>query len=756
MDGRSIGMPTQDARDGMSVLSNSRLPFLAVILLATAMSGTSQDAPVLPQPPEESSEESSEDDDLSFLSMEISDLRRVKVTDPVVFSVSKAAEKSSDAPSTVYVISAEDIHRRGYSTLTDVLRDVPGLETIENYFSEIGTLVPVRGVVGNNKIVVLVNGMRINPPGGEPMPMRGISVRLAQQVEIVYGPGSTLYGQDANSAIINITTKTQDGREVVGTYGSDEYREVYAGNTSVLGGPKDDPIKLSTMFYYTDSDLSDFSETNPDWWAGFSPLPVGASAVPERRDLNMNVFARLENKHNSVQMWWRDSERSSAEGGYSPVLYFVDEAIWSDRQLAIEARNRTEFSSCATLQSRASYYRYEIDPSSRYVFPAGGSLFLDDFKYGIGSATQIEELLTVDLGKRWQLFAGFEATFSDVVPKATIPGGADPDQSIVPQGGEFVYYTVAGDPTSAVTVPRATNLVYENYGFFLQTKCEYSDELTLVGGVRVDTNTRYDTTPVSPRFTAIYKRPDMPLVFKYIYANAFLGPAPYFAFNVFDNGSAMNTSNPGLQPETTQSHELNLTWRGDQLQMTASTYFNSHDNLVQVGDLALPVNIVQNTVWMDAAGTDPRVLTQTANSGSSEVFGVDLFAKYNTERLDWWASYSYVDFRSTVGGVTSGLPQISRNNFRAGMSVNLTDHFVVTPSLVIRSTPQNVSTTNTLERELHDPAEMNLFMLYRPSSQVELFGTFRNLTDHRYALKGVLGPTPQEPFRFQGGVRIKY
>src|SRR4051794_31398504 len=63
-----------------------------------------------------------------------------------ISTASKKIEKVSEAPATVYVITQEDIKLRGYVFIKDVLRDLPGMETIENYFSEQGTLVPVRGV----------------------------------------------------------------------------------------------------------------------------------------------------------------------------------------------------------------------------------------------------------------------------------------------------------------------------------------------------------------------------------------------------------------------------------------------------------------------------------------------------------------------------------------------------------------------------------------------------------------------------------
>src|SRR6266566_9562423 len=96
-----------------------------------------------------------------------SDMSLEQLLEMRVTTASRTDERAGDAPATVYVISKRDIRARGYSTLADVLTDLPGMETVENYYSEQGTLVPVRGIVGNNKIVLLINGMRVNPPGGE-------------------------------------------------------------------------------------------------------------------------------------------------------------------------------------------------------------------------------------------------------------------------------------------------------------------------------------------------------------------------------------------------------------------------------------------------------------------------------------------------------------------------------------------------------------------------------------------------------------
>ena len=118
--------------------------------------------------------------------LSIEDLMQLQVA--TVTTASKKEEKATSAPGTVIVIDQNDIRLRGYSTLKDVLRDLPGMDVADNFFSEIGTQVAVRGITGNNKIVVLVNGMRVNPPGGEYFPIRNdFSVRNAEQIEVIYG-----------------------------------------------------------------------------------------------------------------------------------------------------------------------------------------------------------------------------------------------------------------------------------------------------------------------------------------------------------------------------------------------------------------------------------------------------------------------------------------------------------------------------------------------------------------------------------------
>src|SRR5581483_3124426 len=71
----------------------------------------------------------------SVRELSLEDLLNWRVT-----TASRIEEKAAEAPGTVYVISKQDIRARGYSTLMDVLKDLPGMETVEYYYSEQGSL----------------------------------------------------------------------------------------------------------------------------------------------------------------------------------------------------------------------------------------------------------------------------------------------------------------------------------------------------------------------------------------------------------------------------------------------------------------------------------------------------------------------------------------------------------------------------------------------------------------------------------------
>ncbi len=699
----------------------------------------------------------------------IEELMNVKVA--TVTTASKRAEKSTEAPGMVIVIDANDIRLRGYSSLKDVLRDLPGMETSENIFTELGTQLSVRGIPSNNKIVVLVNGMRVNPPGGEYFPLRNdFSVRMAEQIEVIYGPGSTLYGQDAISAVINIKTKTSPlpgggksgplALEFGGHYGLNEERELWGSFGKVFDADRN--IRLDGYVQIHDSNLSRFDREYPRWWDDYRDIagPKGRGTVPERKDFGLNALVRLEVGNFSLQSWYRDSERSSSEGYGPAALGFLREARWQDRSWVTEARHDWKIADAVTLTSAATYNWYEVDPHSRYVFPKGdlfgADWFFNDYKYANGTSLSLEETLRVDFSRSVSMLLGGTYTSYDIIPKATVPGGANRgnDQDIVRQGGAFQYALTPGG--ALTSIPRVAEIDFARYGAYLEFGLQVAPKLKVIAGGRVDKDSRIDEPSYTPRGAVIWNVTDS-LTAKYTYSWAYISPAPYFAFANYDRGDILNTGNPNLQPETAKTHEVNLSYNKEAVNLGLSLYAGKQDSLVLVSDANLPPNTLEPLVFLDGDAKQPRRLTNTVNSGTSNNAGLDFYGRAKvTPNVSTWFSYSFTTFEEDTAGQMFGLKGISAHNFRLGATWAVTPKLFITPSIVARSTPQNLN-AGRLGDELQDPWFVNLHLLYAPRERVEFYVDLRNVTDNHYATTGFLpNAIPQDAFSGVIGMRISF
>jgi len=141
--------------------------------------------------------------DLTNLSLD--DLAKVQVT-----SASRKAESLSTAPAAIYVLTSEAIREGGFTTLPDALRMVPGLyvaQTDDHIWQ-----ISARGFsdLYNNKMLVLVDGRSVYTPlyGGVYWDALDIPLENIDRVEVIRGPGGTLWGANAVNGVINIVTRT--------------------------------------------------------------------------------------------------------------------------------------------------------------------------------------------------------------------------------------------------------------------------------------------------------------------------------------------------------------------------------------------------------------------------------------------------------------------------------------------------------------------------------------------------------------------
>ncbi len=143
----------------------------------------------------------------------VEDLRRLSIDDLAnlpVTSVSKRPEPLSDAAAAIYVITAADIRRLGVTTLPEVLRLAPNLEVAKiNAYSWSITARGFNSPETANKLLVLVDGRSVYEPIGSGVLWQQVNVPLdnIDRIEVVSGPGGTLWGANAVNGVINIVTK---------------------------------------------------------------------------------------------------------------------------------------------------------------------------------------------------------------------------------------------------------------------------------------------------------------------------------------------------------------------------------------------------------------------------------------------------------------------------------------------------------------------------------------------------------------------
>lgn len=159
----------------------------------------------------------SKDAEDSFLGLSMEDLLNIEVT-----SVSKRPQSLQDASAAIFVITGEDLHRLGVTSIPDALRLVPGLHV--GRIDSNKWAVTSRGFNGrfSNKLLVLVDGRNVYTTvfSGVYWEIQDPMIADIERIEIIRGPGSTLWGANAVNGVINIITKhaadTQGGLAVIG------------------------------------------------------------------------------------------------------------------------------------------------------------------------------------------------------------------------------------------------------------------------------------------------------------------------------------------------------------------------------------------------------------------------------------------------------------------------------------------------------------------------------------------------------------
>lgn len=251
------------------------LPLLALALpLALGLPVSAQEAP----PPDARS--------LAELSLE--ELGNIDIT-----SVLKRPERLSQAAAAIYVITRQDIGRSGATTIPEALRLAPNLQVAQVDSSQYTIGARGLNIANVNKLLVLIDGRTVYTPlfAGVFWDAQDVLLEDIERIEVISGPGGTLWGSNAVNGIINIITRNaRDTQGTLITGGGGTRDRVLAGLRH--GGTIADGVYYRVYAKYSDWDATAAADGASasdgwhkvqggfrlDWAGGADALTLGADA----------------------------------------------------------------------------------------------------------------------------------------------------------------------------------------------------------------------------------------------------------------------------------------------------------------------------------------------------------------------------------------------------------------------------------------------------------------------------------------------
>jgi iron complex outermembrane receptor protein len=175
------------------------------------------------------------------LAANLADLTIEELSNIVVSSVAGRGQPLSRAPASIYVITAEDIRRSGRTSVVDALRLAPNLDVAQADANQ--WAISARGFNATlaNRMLVLIDGRTVYTPlfSGTFWEAQDVMLEDIDRIEVISGPGATLWGANAVNGVINIITRRAGDTQ--GTLASVQagtaQQDASARHGGSLGGP---------------------------------------------------------------------------------------------------------------------------------------------------------------------------------------------------------------------------------------------------------------------------------------------------------------------------------------------------------------------------------------------------------------------------------------------------------------------------------------------------------------------------------------
>ncbi len=501
-----------------------------------------------------------------FYGLSLEELGKVKIT-----SATGNSTPVNSAPSTASVITAAQIETMGVKNLDEILETVPGLHVSISSLNRLDSIYSIRGIhTGfNPHVLLLLNGVPVqfSLQGGRPALLR-LPVTAIQQIEVIRGPGSAVYGADAYAGVINVITKSASYTGALSSglsTGSFGYRELW---TQLRGNFGDWDAIFSTTFQTSNGDSSRIAES--DLQTLFDQIfMTNASLAPSYLSTRYNILdthLNLANNHWSANLWyWRSNDAGIGAG----AAQALDQSGSDDSKLLLtDVTYKTQdWIESWENSVRFSYLYYDLqaqfnllppgtvvpigsDGNLNLTSPAGIVAFPDGLIGNPGAKTWDTQWDLISVFHGWnnhRLRVAFGSRHQDLETRESKnfgPGVIDGSETVV----DGTLTNVSNTPfVFAKNTSRLTRYIS------IQDEWDVWQNWKLTSGVRYDHYSDFGST-TNPRVALVWST-NAKITMKILYGSAFRAPSFSEQFN---ENNPVSIGSPDLEPESIDTQELSL------------------------------------------------------------------------------------------------------------------------------------------------------------------------------------------------------
>lgn len=609
----------------------------------------------------------------------------------------------------------------------EILRIVPGFEITKG--GNVGTTLPsARGLHFAGQIRLMLNGHLVNNPfRGEAFTnFDSFPVENIKRIEIIRGPGSAVYGENAFSAVINIVTfnaKDINGVKISSGYGSFETYE-----ENVVFGESYGKIEISGMAHYrqtvgfdgtVESDFQTMTDRNlsPFGFPAVSEAPGSVQDWGQEYDLNLKVVY----KDFYVEGFYMNKNRGPYIGIQNALN---DESDIENNYVFVEAGYKKTLNENFSLKPRLYYDQFDINLLFE-ALPEGATIantrgVLQTHPDGlIGNSGVIEKVVGTEIPFDYKVFDGNVITLGleyRLINQTNVRNSSNFDP--------VTLDTLEGMQDFSDTKPFIKEVTRRIESVYLQDTWDITNTINLTLGIRYDHYSDFGGA-LSPRagLTWVFMKNAS---LKLLYGEAFR--APSFQEMYTTNQPAIQ-GNPDLDPETIRTYEAGLSYQFNKYITSSINYF---------------YNDVEDIIGLRV--TDIELGTRRfENDRDAHVQGVEMEAKVNIMKDNYiFMNYTFQNPEDNRG---DELPFVARHKGNFGINVHYWKYINTNLSAFVSG---RRSRDRTDERETRDDlpayALLNLSIIGKEFFKtMEVQGTVFNLLDKDYSDPGSVSITEDLP-----------